>query len=100
MGHGNHSSAVMTSIDSFGVKICGCGVIHLCFGPSTINLTQETVFQVTELLNQVSRDLAARASDRLEASATQEDSPSLSEVASTEAENVIKGRFPLHPPTG
>jgi hypothetical protein len=50
----------MKDTDSFYVRICGCGVIHLCFGATTINLTEQAVIAVTETLKNVSLELISK----------------------------------------
>lgn len=54
-----HTPCVMTDTDSFYVRICGCGVVHLCFGPTTLNLSPESVVAVTETLKEISAALRA-----------------------------------------
>jgi hypothetical protein len=60
MRHETHTQHVLKDTDSFYVKICNCGVVHLCFGPTTLNLTGQAVIAVTETLKQVSEELYSR----------------------------------------
>ncbi|MEO5970130.1 MAG: hypothetical protein ABIQ95_09400 [Bdellovibrionia bacterium] len=55
-GH-SHSPCVMTDTEQFYVRICGCGVVHLCFGATLINLAPEAIIAVTETLKEVSNKL-------------------------------------------
>jgi hypothetical protein len=57
MKHDTHTHHIMKDTDSFYVRICNCGVVHLCFGPTTLNLTPDAVIAVTETLKQVSHEL-------------------------------------------
>ena len=52
-----HTPCVMTDTNSFYVRICGCGIVHLCFGPTTLNLSPESVVAVTETLKEISAEL-------------------------------------------
>jgi hypothetical protein len=83
----DHTPCVMTTMDSFYVKACGCGVIHLCFGPTTLNLSPEVVIAVTETLREVARDLRNQLIE-----------PERSEKHTANAQefgNVIQGKFPM-----
>jgi hypothetical protein len=60
MKHETHTHHIMRDTDSFYVKICGCGVVHLCFGPTTLNLTGHAIIAITETLKGVSQELLSR----------------------------------------
>jgi hypothetical protein len=47
----------MQDTDSFFVRICNCGVVHLCFGPTTLNVSEQTVIAITATLKEVSQEL-------------------------------------------
>ena len=48
-----HHSNVMSDLSQFAVRICGCGVVHLCFGPTTLNITPEARIQLSDSLRKV-----------------------------------------------
>ena len=50
----------MTSMDSFFAKVCQCGVIHVCFGPTMLNLSPEVLIAVTETLKSLSSEVRVR----------------------------------------
>lgn len=60
MKHDTHTQHIMRDTDSFYVRICSCGVVHLCFGPTTLNLTPHAMIAVTETLKQVSEEVKIR----------------------------------------
>ena len=47
----------MKDTDSFYIRLCPCGVVHLCFGAATINLTAEALIAVSETLKEVTASL-------------------------------------------
>jgi hypothetical protein len=57
MKHDTHTQWIMKDTESFYVRICQCGVIHLCFGAATINLTSEALIAVSETLREVATTL-------------------------------------------
>jgi hypothetical protein len=81
----------MTNTDQFYIRICGCGVVHLSFGATVINISAETAIAITETLKEVSVDLR----NRLQGQGPSEGGSSNSEQTLTDpASNVIYGRFP------
>jgi hypothetical protein len=78
----------MTDTDSFFARICGCGVIHLCFGPTTLNLSAEAFLAVTETLKELS---AAVRFKRGSGTSGRNSSSIASDVSGT----VIQGHFPV-----
>lgn len=82
-----HTPCVMTDTTSFFVRICPCGVVHLCFGSTTLNLSPQTVIAVTETLKEVSFEIQSRV-----LSAPTSDFKTLD----TSLANVIHGKFPLN----
>ena len=60
MKHDTHTQHIMKDTDSFYVRICNCGVVHLCFGATTLNLTQDAVIAVTETLKEITQELELR----------------------------------------
>lgn len=58
----DHTPCVMTNTDSFYFRICDCGVIHLCFGATTLNLSPEALIAVSETLKEVSAKLKSELS--------------------------------------
>ncbi|MGE0616647.1 MAG: hypothetical protein AB7P04_13515 [Bacteriovoracia bacterium] len=78
----NHGGpCVMTNTDQFYVRACGCGVVHLSFGPSVINVSQEAFVAVAETMAELSQEIRKRIQ-----------APEQATVDS--AGNVIYGRFP------
>lgn len=77
----------MTNTDQFYVRICGCGVVHLCFGATTLNLSAETVIAVTETLKEVSQELRVRMMN---------DTANPDSAMIDADGNVIRGHFPVH----
>jgi len=57
MKHDTHTQWVMKDMDSFYIRLCACGVIHLCFGSTTINLTSEALIAVSETLKEITPSL-------------------------------------------
>lgn len=57
MNHDINPGSVMTNTDHFFVKVCGCGVVHICWGPTTLNLTREAFIAVSETLKEISTQL-------------------------------------------
>lgn len=51
-----HSPCVFDEKEFFQAKVCSCGVIHLYFGSTTINLSASALKFVAETLNEVVRD--------------------------------------------
>ena len=82
----HHSPCVMTSTDQFLVRVCGCGVVHLNFGPAVIHVTAETTIAITETLKEV----AAQLRKQLAAY----DPVNADQAAIDPSGNVIIGRFP------
>jgi hypothetical protein len=82
----HHPPCVMTNTDQFFVRICGCGVVHLSFGPAIINVTQETAIAISETLREVSLELRKRIACYDPADADQ--------AANNPNSNVVLGRFP------
>jgi hypothetical protein len=52
---------VIDKPENFSVRLCGCGVAHLNFGPTTVNVTPEVALAITETLNNVAIELKSRA---------------------------------------
>jgi hypothetical protein len=81
----SHSPCVMTDTEQFYVRVCGCGVVHLCFGATLINLSPEAIIAVTETLKEVSNKLRFQMMDHpVDAGASALDAD----------RNVIRGYFP------
>jgi len=76
----------MTNTDDFYVRICGCGVVHLSFGATTLNLSSEAVIAVTETLKGISREVRTQLKKQM----TQ-----LEASAPSSEGNVVQGRFPV-----
>lgn len=58
--HNSHSPCVMTDTEQFYVRFCPCGVVHLAFGPSVVNLSVAAFFSVTESLQSLSAEMRER----------------------------------------
>ena len=84
----NHAPCVMTNTDQFLIRVCGCGVVHLSFGPAIINVTAEAMIAITETM----KDVAATLRQQLAG----EDAVNADEVSIDASGNVIFGRFPGH----
>jgi hypothetical protein len=84
MRHDTHTHHIMQDTDSFYVRICGCGVIHLCFGATTLNLTHQAVIAVSETLKEITSELHFK---------TQMDSITQDPQINSESANVIQGHF-------
>jgi hypothetical protein len=78
---------VMTSSDDFYVCVCGCGLVHLSFGPAVVNATPETVIALSETLREVSAALRAKLSSGGAAAEPAAPPPA-------QPHNVVRGRFP------
>lgn len=100
MKHDAHTHFIMRDTEAFYVRICGCGVVHLCFGPTTLNLTQQAVVAVSETLKEVAQELVLRTLRTEPSSAPVSSQSPNSEHDMTQASmissaipNVIQGRF-------
>ncbi len=80
-GHGG--PGVMSNTDDFYTKVCGCGVVHLSFGATCINMTPAALLAVSDTLREVALTLRNRAAEP--ASAAQ--------IAASLESNVIHGDF-------
>jgi hypothetical protein len=76
----------MTDTEQFFVRICGCGVVHLCFGPSVVNVTLGTALAITETLKEVMDEAFRRA--------RQAGQPVDANAATSSESNVVFGHFP------
>lgn len=85
MNHDTHTQHIMKDTDSFYVRICNCGVVHLCFGATTLNLTEQAAIAVTETLKEVSHELLKRQ--------PLQSAPALATQALPLSRNVIQGNF-------
>lgn len=83
-----HNPCVFRETDFFQIKLCSCGVTHLYFGPTTLNLSSESVRMLSHVLNEV-----VRTQDAL----SQADPVNSSEAALDGEGNIIKGYFPSQP---
>jgi len=54
------SSCVLTDKEQFYVRVCGCGVVHLGFGASSVNVSPDLIPFIAETLAIVARDLEMR----------------------------------------
>ncbi len=85
MNKHSHTPFVMNNTEQFCVRVCGCGVVHLCFGATLINLGPEALIAVTETLREVSSKLRCQMMiDPVNADAATLDSDG----------TVIRGHFP------
>lgn len=60
MKHDTHTQHILKNGDSFYIRICNCGVIHLCFGATTVNLSEEALLAVSETLKDVCHEMLSR----------------------------------------
>lgn len=58
--HSSHSPCVMTDTEQFYVRFCPCGVVHLAFGPSVVNLSRDAFLMVSESLQALSAEMKAQ----------------------------------------
>ncbi len=84
----DHAPCVMTDTEQFYIRACGCGIIHLNFGPAVINVTAEVMIAITETLKEAASELRTRLNA--------EDPVNSGEAAIDVSGNVIVGRFPGH----
>lgn len=84
MPHDTHTQHIMSDTSSFYIRICGCGIIHLCFGSTTINLTKNAVIAVSETLKEVVSNLRDRSELKSRLDQTQ---------AELDGPNIINGNF-------
>lgn len=82
----HHAPCVMTDTEQFLVRICGCGVIHLNFGPAIINMTPEALIAVSETLREVALEVRKRIA--------REDPVNADDAAIDPNGNIVWGRFP------
>lgn len=79
---------VMTSSEQFFVRVCACGVVHMSFGCTVVNVSSEAAVAIAETLREVTDTLRLEIRKRLLANPT-------SEFAEPqELGKVISGRFP------
>ncbi len=78
---------VMTDTDSFYVKVCGCGVVHLNFGPTLLNLSPEVLVAVSETLKEVAQGIRLKWN---------EDLARVDHLTPETDGTVIQGRFPRY----
>ena len=51
---------IMTTTEQFYVRLCSCGVVHLNFGYSVVNVSPEAAIAITETLKELSSELRKR----------------------------------------
>src|SRR5689334_2792438 len=83
-----HTPCVMRDTDQFFVRVCGCGIIHLCFGATTLNLAPEALIAVTETL----KDLSDAIKMKMKADPINADAATIGPGGV-----VVRGNFPRHP---
>ncbi len=81
MNHETHTQHIMSETNSFYIRNCSCGVFHLCFGFTTLNLTAAALIAVTETLKEVCADMI-----------NQSQKPPIQSPTPT---NIILGKFPI-----
>lgn len=60
MNENPHAPCVMTSTEDFYVRLCGCGVVHLSFGSTVLNLSPQVTVAITETLKELSENIRSR----------------------------------------
>ena len=50
-------SRIVPNGDAYHIRACcGCGIVHLGVGPTTLTLSREAFFALRDLVNEVARD--------------------------------------------
>lgn len=91
---------VMTNSDQFFVRLCGCGVVHMSFGCTVVNLSPEAAVAISETLREVTDSLKIEMRKRMVNSLLTDKTEPLEAQLVTESalpKNVISGRFPQPP---
>ena len=92
MSYHHSVPCVMTSSDQFYVRLCTCGVVHLSFGCTVINVSPEAAVAISETLREVTEnlriELRKKVINSLLKNGASENTPEF------EIKNVITGRFP------
>ncbi len=76
---------VMTNMEQFHVRVCGCGVVHISFGSTVVNVSSEVAIAISETLREVSGELRKRLALQ---NSGKLDQPTFN------SDNVILGKFP------
>lgn len=82
----HHSSRVMKNAEDFSMRICGCGVVHLNFGATSVTATPEAVIGMAETLKEVAHTLKG--------SLRNHDPVNADPATIDPAGNIVAGRFP------
>ena len=109
MSYHHSVPCVMTSSDQFYVRLCTCGVVHLSFGCTVINVSPDAAVAISETLREVTENLRIELRKRVVSSLLQDakthppdqaDQNSALENRDSENKmsNVIAGRFPVPQP--
>ena len=77
----------MTNTSEFFVRVCGCGVVHLSFGCTIVNVSPEAAIAISETLREVATELKKRIP-----AATPDQS---SGTPQEPRDNIIVGNFPI-----
>jgi hypothetical protein len=79
MSRPHRASQIITDLNDFSAQPCGCGVVHLSFGPATLHVTHNAIRQIYAALGKLIQQ--------------EEGPPAPSLEAGTGLENIISSKF-------